>query len=216
MPDNDKRMTPIRVPDMVWMEEDIRFKFEQHRQLFQRERDALINENLDKTIPKYTKSLGLTDPIAKLQAAYEKRRDFELTMDTQLDILIAKEAEIAQVVEDKINASFNPDDKTCPVREKFEIRNRYNDGTKLPEMHRLHSHIADMCRGEAEKAYELSPNGLALKTLNDAENACKQVLHSGYDITDARKFIDKTFKEVGIDSPIVTDINNGLAWDGNK
>ena len=76
--------------------------------------------------------------------------------------------------------------------------------------------MAEKCRDEAELAYEKSARGAALKHLNDAENACIQVLHSGYDITDARRFIDDVFKQVGIDSPRIPDISQGLAWDGNK
>ena len=57
MPDNNKRMTPIRVPDMVWMKEDIQNKFSKHRRVYENERDSLINDNLDKAIQRLLRTL---------------------------------------------------------------------------------------------------------------------------------------------------------------
>ena len=221
MPDNTKRMTPIRVPDMQWMKEDIQNKFTKHRRVYETERDSLINENLDKAIPKYIKVMGCEKVLADFKKAHEARKDFELTMQTKLDILRAKEAEIAMEIEDKVNDHV--DNNPSSTKDKNHSRNSFimnqgwgNDQERQPDIYYFNKFVAEKCRDEAEIAYEKSAKGAALKHLNDAENACYQVLHSGYDITDARRFIDDVFKQVGIDSPRVPDISQGLAWDGNK
>ena len=218
MPDNKKRMTPIRVPDMEWMKEDIQNKFTKHRRAYETERDSLINENLDLAIPKYIRVIGCENLLSKFRKAHEARREFQLTMQTKLDILAAEEAKLAVELEDKVNAVIKTDtNKKHRNREEFRMSQTYgSDEDRLPQMHNFDRYVQDKCRDEAEIAYEKSAKGAALKHLNDAENACYQVLHSGYDITDARKFIDDVFKQVGIDSPRVPDISQGLAWDGNK
>tara|TARA_R100001443_G_scaffold20454_3_gene32417 strand:+ start:8774 stop:9436 length:663 start_codon:yes stop_codon:yes gene_type:complete len=220
MPDNKKRMTPIRVPDMVWMKEDIRDKFTKHRRVYETERDSLINENLDKAIPKYIKVMGCEKVLAEFKKAHEARKEFELTMQTKLDILRAKEAEVAMAIQDKVNDHIdsNPSStKDNRNRNSFQMNQGYgSDHDRQPDIYYFNKFVAEKCRDEAELAYEKSAKGAALKHLNDAENACIQVLHSGYDITDARRFIDDVFKQVGIDSPRVPDISQGLAWDGNK
>ena len=219
MPDNNKRMTPIRVPDMQWMKEDIQNKFSKHRRVYENERDSLISENLDKAIPKYVKIIGCEKLIDQYKSASDARKEFELTMQTKLDILRAKEAEIAMQVEDKVNAHLDTDHSESKPehRHKFKMSQSYgNEADKQPDIYYFNKLVAEKCRAEAEIAYEKSAKGSALKHLNDAENACYQVLHSGYDITDSRRFIDKVFKDVGIDSPVIPDISQGLAWDGNK
>ena len=220
MPDNNKRMTPIRVPDMVWMKEDIQNKFNKHRRVYETERDSLINENLDKAIPKYIKVMGCEKVLAEFKKAHEARKEFELTMQTKLNILRAKEAEIAMAIQDKVNDHIdsNPSStKDNNYRNSFKMNQGYgSDEDRQPDIYYFNKFVAEKCRDEAELAYEKSARGAALKHLNDAENACIQVLHSGYDITDARKFIDDVFKQVGIDSPRIPDISQGLAWDGNK
>lgn len=220
MPDNTKRMTPIRVPDMVWMKEDIQNKFSKHRRVYETERDSLINENLDKAIPKYIKVIGCEKVLAEFKKAHEARKEFELTMQTKLDILRAKEAEVAMAIQDKVNDHIdsNPSStKDNNNRNSFKMNQGYgSDHDRQPDIYYFNKFVAEKCRDEAELAYEKSAKGAALKHLNDAENACIQVLHSGYDITDARKFIDDVFKQVGIDSPRIPDISQGLAWDGNK
>ena len=218
MPDKDKRMTPIRVPDMVWMKEDIQNKFNKHRRVYENERDSLINENLDKAIPKYIKIMGCEKVLAEFKKAHEARKEFELTMQTKLNILRAKESEIAMSIQDKVNDHIdsNPSStKDNTYRNSFKMSRGYGDDDQ-PDIYYFNKFVAEKCRDEAELAYEKSAKGAALKHLNDAENACIQVLHSGYDITDARKFIDDVFKQVGIDSPVIPDISQGLAWDGNK
>ena len=209
----NKRMTPIRVQDMNWMEQDIRDKFANHRIGLEAERDVLINEKLDKAIPKYMKAIGIDKLSDKFKVAYEKRRDFELNMDTQLQILKAEEIEIAREIEDAIN-NHQQSVKGVGNRHvpEFYIMERYGDN-RNPEIRRLNMHVNDMCRAEAQRAYEKSPQGVQLRTLSEAENACYQVLHSGYDVTDARAFIDKVFSDVGISSPIVGDITANLSWD---
>ena len=220
MPDNNKRMTPIRVPDMVWMKEDIQNKFNKHRRVYETERNSLINENLDKAIPKYIKVIGCEKVLAEFKKAHEARKEFELTMQTKLDILRAKEAEIAMSIQDKVNDHVNSNpssSKTDNYKSSFKMNQGYgNDHERQPDIYYFNKFVAEKCRDEAELAYEKSAKGAALKHLNDAENACIQVLHSGYDITDARKFIDDVFKQVGIDSPRIPDVSQGLAWDGNK
>ncbi len=219
MPDKDKRMTPIRVPDMVWMKEDIHNKFIKHRRAYEVERDTLINENLDLAIPEYIKVIGCEKLIAKFKEAHEARREFQLTMQTKLDILAADEAKIAVELEDKVNAVIRNErsKKRRDHHERFTMSQSYgSDSDRMPDIHFFNRYVTDKCRDEAEIAYEKSAKGAALKHLNDAENACYQVLHSGYDITDARRFIDDIFKQVGIDSPVIPDISQGLAWDGNK
>lgn len=220
MPDNNKRMTPIRVPDMQWMKEDIQNKFSKHRRVYENERDSLINENLDKAIPKYIKIMGCEKVLAEFKKAHDARKEFELTMQTKLNILRAKESEIAMSIQDKVNNHIdsNPSStKDNSYRNSFKMNRGYgNDEDNQPDIYYFNKFVAEKCRDEAELAYEKSAKGAALKHLNDAENACIQVLHSGYDITDARRFIDDVFKQVGIDSPVIPDISQGLAWDGNK
>lgn len=217
MPDNSKRMSPIRVPDMVWMKEDIQNKFTKHRRAYETERDTLINENLDLAVPEYIKVIGCEDLIAKFKDAHEARREFQLTMKTKLDILIAEEAKVAMELEDKVNTAIRNEPSKKTHDNTFHMSQNYgSDEDRLPNIHFFNRYVQDKSRDEAELAYEKSAKGAALKHLNDAENACYQVLHSGYDITDARKFIDDVFKQVGIDSPRVPDISQGLAWDGNK
>ena len=216
MPDNKKRMTPIRVPDMVWMKEDIRDKFTKHRRVYETERDSLINENLEKAIPEYIKVIGCNKVLAEFKKAHEARREFQLTMKTKLDILAAEESKIAFQLEELVNTAIR-NDSTCKNQQEFRMSQTYgSDEDRMPDIHYFDRYVRDKCRDEAELAYEKSSKGAALKHLNDAENACYQVLHSGYDITDARRFIDKVFKDVGIDSPVIPDISQGLAWDGNK
>ena len=211
----NKRMTPIRVPDMQWMKEDIENKFRKHRRAYETERDSLINNNLDLAIPKYIKVIGCEKLIKDFTKASEARREFQLTMKTKLDILIAEEAKVAMELEDKVNHDINRDSKKC--FDSFSMSQSYgSNDDRLPNIQYFNRFVQDKSRDEAELAYEKSAKGAALKHLNDAENACYQVLHSGYDITDARKFIDDVFKQVGIDSPRVPDISQGLAWDGNK
>ena len=217
MPDNKKRMSPIRVPDMVWMKEDIQNKFSKHRRVYETERDTLINENLDLAVPEYIKVIGCEDLICKFKDAHEARREFQLTMKTKLDILIAEEAKVAMELEDKVNTAIRNEPSKKTHDNEFHMSQNYgSDEDRLPNIHFFNRYVQDKSRDEAELAYEKSAKGAALKHLNDAENACYQVLHSGYDITDARKFIDDVFKQVGIDSPRVPDISQGLAWDGNK
>ena len=136
-------------------------------------------------------------------------------MHTKLSMPEAHEMEIAKEIEDAINNHKDTIAKHTGTVPEFRIMDRWGDN-KRPEIRFLNQHTQSMCRAEAERAYESSPKGVQLKKLNDAENACYQVLHSGYDITDARAFIDKVFAEVGINSPVVTDISNGLGWDGCK
>ena len=217
MPDNKKRMSPIRVPDMVWMKEDIQSKFSKHRRVYETERDTLINENLDLAVPEYIKVIGCEDLISKFKDAHEARREFQLTMKTKLDILIAEEAKVAMELEDKVNTAIRNEPSKKTHDNEFHMSQNYgSDEDRLPNIHFFNRYVQDKSRDEAELAYEKSAKGAALKHLNDAENACYQVLHSGYDITDARKIIDDVFKQVGIDSPRVPDISQGLAWDGNK
>lgn len=212
----NKRMTPIRVPDMNWMEQDIREKFANHRIGLEAERDVLINEKLDKAIPKYMKAIGIDKLSERFKKAYEKRREFELNMDSQLQILKAEEVEVAKEIEDAINnhqqSVKGSGGKLGQYVPEFYIMDRYGE-KRTPELRRLNMHVNDMCRAEAQRAYEKSPQGVQLRTLSEAENACYQVLHSGYDVTDARAFIDKVFSDVGISSPIVGDITASLSWD---
>jgi len=217
MPDKEKRMTPIRVPDMEWMKEDIHSKFQKHRRSYETERDSLINENLDLAVPEYIKVIGCEDLIAKFKEAHEARKEFQLTMKTRLDILIAEEAKVSMALEDKVNTAIKNEPNKMNRDNKFIMSQDYgSEEDRLPDIHYFNRFVQDKSRDEAELAYEKSAKGAALKHLNDAENACYQVLHSGYDITDARRFIDDIFKQVGIDSPVIPDISQGLAWDGNK
>jgi hypothetical protein len=213
MSENKPRMSPIRVPDMLWIEADISKKFMGHRTLLERARNTLINETLSETVPKYIKSIGLTKSLETLKVANKKRAEFEASMQFELDNLRSIEHKASIIVEKIVNDNFNPEDNLSRVRQRFTIYNKYGDN-KDPSLEVLDAHITEMCKGEAESVYERSPKGIQLKTLNDAENACYQVLHAGHDIVEARKFIDDVFKQVGIDSPSVIDITKGLAWDG--
>ena len=93
---NEKRMTPIRVPDMQWMEKDIQTKFCNHRHGLEAERDMVINNKLDTLIPKYIKAIGIDKMTEKFKKAHDKRKDFELNMHTKLSILEAHEMEISK------------------------------------------------------------------------------------------------------------------------
>ena len=212
MPDKDKRMTPIRVPDMQWMEQDIRDKFSKHRRVYENERNSIINANVDLAKPEYIKVMGCKKLLANFIKASDARKEFQLTMETKLNILKAKEAEIALELEDKVNTYVDSND-IDNRKSTFSMKTHYDED---PDIYSFNKFITERCKEEAEIAYEKSAKGAALKNLNDAENACYQVLHSGYDITDARRFIDQVFKDVGIDSPVIPDISQGLAWDGNK
>jgi len=214
MSENKPRMSPIRVPDMLWIEADISKKFAGHRTLLERARNALINETLSETVPKYIKSIGLTKSLETLKVANKKRVEFEASMEFELQNLRTIEQKASVVVEKIVNDNFNPNDSTnrSRIAQRFTMHNKYGD-SKDPSLEVLDAHITEMCKGEAESVYERSPKGIQLKTLNDAENACYQVLHAGHDIVEARKFIDDVFKQVGIDSPSVIDITKGLAWD---
>ena len=210
----ERRMTPIRVPDMVWMKEDIHNKFQDHRRTLEMERDKLISAELDKLVPEYTVALGVDKLLKKFEKSHQKRKDFEMTMDTQLTILLAEELEDAKAIEELIN---NHSETIKEVGQHFRLALVNNYGSdRRPELGVITRHIQSMCQKEAERQYEKSRKGLALKKLNQAENACYQVLHSGYDITDARRFIDDVFRQMGIDSPVVPDLSSGLTWDGAK
>ena len=212
MPDNTRRMTPIRVPDMVWMEDDIQNKFSKHRRAYETERNSIVNANVDLAKPEYIKVMGCKKLVDDFNKASDARKEFQLTMETNLEILKAKEKEIALELEDKVNTYVDSQETHNVCR--FSMRT--NDYDADPDIYAFNKFVIERCKEEAEIAYEKSAKGAALKNLNDAENACYQVLHSGYDITDARRFIDKVFKDVGIDSPVIPDISQGLAWDGNK
>ena len=69
MSENKPRMSPIRVPDMLWIEADISKKFMGHRTILERARNTLINETLSETVPKYIKSIGLTKSLEILKIA---------------------------------------------------------------------------------------------------------------------------------------------------
>ena len=73
----ERRMTPIRVPDMVWMKEDIHNKFQDHRRTLEMERDKLISAELDKLVPEYTKALGIDKLLKNFEKSHQKRKDLK-------------------------------------------------------------------------------------------------------------------------------------------
>jgi len=186
---------PIRKDEQEYLKGYIERKFDNRRSALESERQVDVDQEVDKNLVRFRKTLNIENLIKDVQKAsddfddfvnnYERRKNDKKNALEKLGMTLQKKLRKWQSIRrwEKTPSfiNWNNDKKGNPVDMDDAIK-----------------YIATVCEEETIKAYDKSKKGLAIRSLDAQKEEAENALYSGGSIEAVRQYIHEIFNTAGI------------------
>jgi len=180
-------MKPIRSNELEFFKQLITSKFSDRQETVDTEISMEANKLADKQKPHFAKKLGIEKLLKKVEIASKKYHDFKHTEDQ-----LFRECEEAS---DELARKLNHFDKARKWETGFN-----NFKTKEDTVAYYTAKLDEVCYEEAKK--HIQKSHAIYNQLQDMEDNCKLVVHTGADINNTVKALQKEMGKASIKLPI--------------
>ena len=184
-------MKPIRQAELEFFKDLINSKFSDRREAVDTEISMEANKLADKQKPHFAKKLGVEKLLKKVEVASKKYHDFKQTMQHTESQLYRASQDVADELSRKLN-HFNKARKWNTDFDSFT--------TKEDTANYFTSKLDEVCYQEAKK--HIQKNHAIYNQLQDMQDNCKLVVHTGADINNTVKALQKEMGKASIKLPI--------------
>ena len=184
-------MKPIRSNELEFFKELINSKFSDRKETVDTEISMEANKLADKQKPHFAKKLGVEKLFKKVEVASKKYHDFKQTMQHTESQLYRASQDVADELSRKLN-HFNKARKWNTDFDSFT--------TKEDTVNYFTSKLDEVCYEEAKK--HIQKNHAIYNQLQDMQDNCKLVVHTGADINNTVKALQKEMAKASIKLPI--------------
>ena len=184
-------MKPIRSNELEFFKDLINSKFSDRREAVDTEVSMEANKLADKQKPHFAKKLGVEKLLKKVEVASKKYHDFKQTMQATENQLYRESEEVAEELSRRLN-HFNKARKWETGFSGFT--------TKEDTVAYFTSKLDEVCYEEAKK--HIQKNHAIYNQLEDMQDNCKLVVHTGADINNTVKALQKEMSKASIKLPI--------------
>ena len=184
-------MKPMRQAEQDFLKELNKSKFSDRSQIVDTEISMEANKLADKQKPHFAKKLGIEKLLKKVEIASKKYHDFKQTMEHTESQLYRASEDVA----DELARRLNHFDKARKWETGFN-----NFKTKEDTVNYFTSKLDEVCYQEAKK--HIQKNHAIYNQLEDMQDNCKLVVHTGADINNTVKALQKEMSKASIKLPI--------------
>jgi len=184
-------MKPIRSNELEFFKELINSKFSDRKETVDTEISMEANKLADKQKPHFAKKLGIEKLLKKVEIASKKYHDFKQTMQHTESQLYRECNDVADELSRKLN-HYNKARKWDTDFDSFT--------TKEDTANYFTSKLDEVCYQEAKK--HIQKNHAIYNQLEDMQDNCKLVVHTGADINNTVKALQKEMSKASIKLPI--------------
>jgi len=184
-------MKPIRSNELEFFKDLINSKFSDRREAVDTEVSMEANKLADKQKPHFAKKLGIEKLLKKVEIASKKYHDFKQSMQHTENQLFRECNDVADELSRKLN-HYNKARKWDTEFDGFT--------TKEDTVNYFSSKLDEVCYQEAKK--HIQKNHAIYNQLQDMQDNCKLVVHTGADINNTVKALQKEMGKASIKLPI--------------
>ena len=184
-------MKPIRSNELEFFKDLINSKFSDRREAVDTEVSMEANKLADKQKPHFAKKLGIEKLLKKVEIASKKYHDFKQSMQHTENQLFRECNDVADELSRKLN-HYNKARKWDTEFDGFT--------TKEDTVNYFSSKLDEVCYQEAKKY--IQKNHAIYNQLQDMQDNCKLVVHTGADINNTAKALQKEMGKASIKLPI--------------
>ena len=184
-------MKPIRSNELEFFKELINSKFSDRKETVDTEISMEANKLADKQKPHFAKKLGIEKLLKKVEIASKKYHDFKQTMEHTESQLHRASEDVADELSRKLN-HYNKARKWDTDFDGFK--------TKEDTVNYFTAKLDEVCYEEAKK--HIQKNHAIYNQLEDMQDNCKLVVHTGADINNTVKALQKEMGKASIKLPI--------------
>jgi DNA-binding transcriptional regulator GbsR (MarR family) len=184
-------MKPIRSNELEFFKDLINSKFSDRREAVDTEVSMEANKLADKQKPHFAKKLGIEKLLKKVEVASKKYHDFKQTMQHTENQLFRECNDVADELSRKLE-HYNKARKWNTDFDSFT--------TKEDTANYFTSKLDEVCYQEAKK--HIQKNHAIYNQLQDMQDNCKLVVHTGADINNTVKALQKEMSKASIKLPI--------------
>ena len=184
-------MKPIRSNELEFFKDLINSKFSDRKETVDTEISMEANKLADKQKPHFAKKLGVEKLLKQVEVASKKYHDFKQTMQHTESQLYRASQDVADELSRKLN-HYNKARKWNTDFDSFT--------TKEDTVNYFTSKLDEVCYEEAKK--HIQKNHAIYNQLEDMQDNCKLVVHTGADINNTVKALQKEMSKASIKLPI--------------
>ena len=188
-------MKPIRKDEQEYLKGYIERKFDNRRSALESERQVDVDQEVDKNLSKFRKTLNIEKLIKDVQKADDDFQDFvnnyELRKQAKRDAL--------EKLGNQLSKKMRKWQSIRRWEKEPDFMNFGNDRKGSPvNMDEAVKYIAKVCEEETIKAYDRSKKGQAIRNLDAQKEEAENALYSGGSMVDVRQYIHNIFNTAGI------------------
>ena len=184
-------MKPMRQAEQDFLKELNKSKFSDRSEIVDTEISIEANKLADKQKPHFAKKLGVEKLLKKVEVASKKYHDFKQTMQATENQLYRECEDVADELSRKLE-HFNKARKWDTGFSSFK--------TKEDTVAYFTAKLDEVCYEEAKK--HIQKNHAIYNQLEDMQDNCKLVVHTGADINNTVKALQKEMGKASIKLPI--------------
>ena len=184
-------MKPMRQAEQDFLKELNKSKFSDRSEIVDTEISIEANKLAEKQKPHFAKKLGIEKLLKKVEVASKKYHDFKQTMQHTESQLYRASQDVADELSRKLN-HYNKARKWNTDFDSFT--------TKEDTANYFTSKLDEVCYEEAKK--HIQKNHAIYNQLQDMQDNCKLVVHTGADINNTVKALQKEMSKASIKLPI--------------
>jgi len=184
-------MKPMRQAEQDFLKELNKSKFSDRSEIVDTEISIEANKLAEKQKPHFAKKLGVEKLLKKVEVASKKYHDFKQTMQATENQLYRE----CENVSDELARKLNHFNKARKWETEF---NGFT--TKEDTVNYYTSKLDEVCYQEAKKY--IQKNHAIYNQLQDMQDNCKLVVHTGADINNTVKALQKEMGKASIKLPI--------------
>jgi len=184
-------MKPMRQAEQDFLKELNKSKFSDRSEIVDTEISIEANKLAEKQKPHFAKKLGVEKLLKKVEVASKKYHDFKQTMEHTESQLHRASEDVADELSRKLN-HYNKARKWDTEFDGFT--------TKEDTVNYFSSKLDEVCYQEAKKY--IQKNHAIYNQLQDMQDNCKLVVHTGADINNTVKALQKEMGKASIKLPI--------------
>lgn len=184
-------MKPIRSNELEFMVKLIDTKFQHKGEVVDTEISIEANKLAEKQKPKFAKMLGIEALLKKVVIASKKYHDFKQTMQQTESQLYRASEDVAEQLSKKLG-QYSTARKWNTNFDSFE--------TKDDTSNYFTNKLDEVCYEEAKKS--IQKNHAIYNNLKEIKDNCRLVIHTGADINNTVKALQKEMGKADIKLPI--------------
>ena len=188
-------MKPIRKDEQEYLKGYIERKFDNRRSALESERQVDVDQQVDKNLVKFRKTLNIESLIKEVQKAEDDYQDFVDNYE--------RRKESKRYALEKLGTTLSKRMRKWQSIRRWETQpgfmNYGSDKKGSPvDMDDAIKYIAKVCEEETIKAYDKSKKGLAIRSLDAQKEEAENALYSGGSMEAVRHYIHEIFNTAGI------------------